>query len=441
MEPDSTFQEHLSLGTRLRHGWNAFKNKDPAVPNSPNEPTYGSGGYMGNPGISVINEILPRRFFQAGVDKTFVTSIYERLATDCSIFTLLHCRVDENKRYLETIHDGLNECLTTEANVDQTGRELLIDTVLTMLDGNGVAAIVPVDTTINPNVTGSYDIQSLRVGTVIDWAPLDVKVQVYNDRTGMREQIWIPKRIVALVTNPFKDVMNTPNSTLRRLTEKLALLDVIDQQSGSGKLDLIIQLPYVTKNKTKVNEANERRKQLEEQLEDSKLGIGYIDATEKIVQLNRSVENNLMAQVEYLTSMLYSQLGLTQEIMNGTADEAAMLNYYNRTINPILNAVVDEMRRKFLTRTARTQGQSICYFRDPFMLTTSDQLAEIADKFTRNEIVSSNEMRSVIGFKPVRDARADELRNKNLNASDQQIADPVIAERTVGNESNEGVAP
>ena len=419
--------ERASFIARLKHGWNAFNNKDPIPSNSDFDSA--TGGYITHPGISVINEIHPRRFMQAGIDRTFVTSIFERIATDCSLATLQHCRVDENHRYLETIHSGLNNCLTTEANIDQTGREFLVDLVLTMLDGNGVAAVVPVDTTINPMNSGSYDIQSMRVGTVVDWQPDKVNVQVYNDRTGMREQIWLPKTVCALVTNPFRDVMNSPNSTLRRLTSKLALLDVIDEQSGSGKLDLIIQLPYITKNPTKQAEAKRRRDELEKQLENSKLGIGYIDGTEKVVQLNRSVENNLLSQVEFLTSMLYSQLGLTQEIMDGTATESAMLNYYNRLINPILNAIVDELGRKFLTRTARTQGHAICYFRDPFSLTTSDQLAELADKLTRNEVVSSNEMRSVMGFKPVADSRADELRNKNLNVNEEQMYDPVLADR------------
>lgn len=408
-----------SLMSRLRHGWNAFNNKDP-IESGYIPRYYGS--------MSSYNQASPRRFLQAGIDQTFVSSIYERIATDCAIVNFVHCRVDENQRYLESISSGLNNCLTVEANIDQTAKAFLKDIVLTMLDGNGVAAVVPVDTTLNPNVTGSYDIQTMRVGTVTDWEPERVYVQLYNDRTGVREQIWVSKHIVALIENPFRDVMNAPNSTLRRLTSKLALLDVIDEQSGSGKLDLIIQLPYVVKNPMKQEEAKRRREELEKQLENSKLGIGYIDGTEKIVQLNRSVENTLMAQVEYLTSMLYSQLGLTQEIMNGTASESAMLNYYNRLINPILDAIVGEMSRKFLTRTARTQGQAIRYFRDPFSLTTSAQLADIADKFTRNEIVSSNEMRAVIGFKPVQDERADELRNKNLNIPDERMIDPVLTD-------------
>lgn len=422
---DGDFQEKLSLGSRLRHGWNAFKNKDPSVITYEPELSEYSGlhGYYNGSYVSTLNQ--PRRFRLAGVDQTFVTSIYERLATDASNVEFMHCKVDDNKRYLEPVKSGLNYCLTTEANIDQTGRELLIDIVLTMLDGNGVAAVVPIDTSINPLKTGSYDIQTIRVGTVVDWQPRDVKVQVYNDRTGLQQQLWLPKSTVALIVNPFREIMNAPNSTLRRLTRKLALLDDIDEQTGSGKLDLLIQLPYTLKNQAKMDEATKRHAELESQLENSRLGIGYIDATEKVIQLNRPVENNLLSQIEYLTKMLYTQLGLTDEIMNGTAAEAAMINYYHRTRDPILNAIKDELTRKFLTKTARSQGQAILYFSDPFALTTSENLAEIADKFTRNEIVSSNEMRSVIGFKPIDDARADELRNKNLNPSVEQMANPV----------------
>lgn len=428
---DNDFQEKLSLGSRLRHGWNAFKNKDPSaisfepelMGQYPQLTGYHSGSY-----VSTLNQ--PRRFRLAGVDQTFVTSIYERLATDVSSVEFMHCKVDDNKRYLEPVKSGLNYCLTTEANIDQTGRELLIDIVLTMLDGDGVAAVVPIDTTISPMKTGSYDIQTLRVGTVIDWQPRDVKIQVYNDRTGLQQQLWLPKQTVALIINPFREIMNAPNSTLRRLTRKLALLDDIDEQSGSGKLDLLIQLPYVLKNQAKMDEAAKRHAELESQLENSKLGIGYIDATEKVIQLNRPIENNLLAQIEYLTKMLYTQLGLTDEIMNGTASESAMINYYHRTRDPILNAIKDELTRKFLTKTARSQGQAILYFSDPFALTTSENLAEIADKFTRNEIVSSNEMRSVIGFKPIDDVRADELRNKNLNPSAEQLMNPITTQDT-----------
>lgn len=439
--PEGTdFQEKLSLGSRLRHGYNAFRNKDPAygMPNMPKD--YPSGGYPTHPGISVISEQMPRRFLTAGLDRTFATSIYERLATDCSIVTLQHVKVDENERYVSVIDSGLNDCLKFGANIDQTSREFLQDIVLTFLDGNGVAAVVPVDTTRDPRLTEGYDIQSMRVGTVVQWEPRQVQISLYNDRTGVREQIWLPKSGVALVVNPFRDVMNVPNSTLRRLMEKLALLDTIDAQQGAGKLDLIIQLPYTVKSPTKQSQAERRRKELEEQLNDSKYGVAYTDSTEKIVQLNRPVENNIMSQVEYLTSMLYSQLGLTQEIMNGTASESTMLNYYSRTINVMLNAIVDEFTRKFISKTARTQGARVMYFRDPFTLTTSDQIAEIADKFTRNEIVSSNEMRSVIGFKPVSDERANELRNKNLNPSETQLSDPVIADGGVS-EKTEGEAP
>lgn len=435
------FQEKLSFGERLRHGYNAFRNKDPAE-NYPNllRNQLPTGVYPTHPGISVISEQMPRRFTTAGLDRTFATSIYERLATDCSIVMFQHVRVDENDRYIEQVDSGLNNCLRFEANIDQTARAFIEDVVLTFLDGDGVAAVVPVDTTVDPRLTGSFDIQSLRVGTVTQWEPRQVQVMLYNDQTGVREQIWLPKNSVALVVNPFREVMNVPNSTLRRLMEKLALLDAIDAQAGAGKLDLIIQLPYTVKSPTRQDQAERRRRELETQLNDSKYGVAYTDATEKIVQLNRPVENNIMSQVEYLTSMLYSQLGLTQEIMDGSANESTMLNYYSRTINVLLNAIADEFTRKFLTKTARTQGQRIKYFRDPFALTTSEQIAEIADKFTRNEIVAPNEMRSVVGLKPISDERADELRNRNLNPSDNQLMEPVIVDREVSDRS-EGEAP
>ena len=435
------FQEKLSFGERLRHGYNAFRNKDPAE-NYPNllRNQLPTGVYPTHPGISVISEQMPRRFTTAGLDRTFATSIYERLATDCSIVMFQHVRVDENDRYIEQVDSGLNNCLRFEANIDQTARAFIEDVVLTFLDGDGVAAVVPVDTTVDPRLTGSFDIQSLRVGTVTQWEPRQVQVMLYNDQTGVREQIWLPKNSVALVVNPFREVMNVPNSTLRRLMEKLALLDAIDAQTGAGKLDLIIQLPYTVKSPTRQDQAERRRRELETQLNDSKYGVAYTDATEKIVQLNRPVENNIMSQVEYLTSMLYSQLGLTQEIMDGSANESTMLNYYSRTINVLLNAIADEFTRKFLTKTARTQGQRIKYFRDPFALTTSEQIAEIADKFTRNEIVAPNEMRSVVGLKPISDERADELRNRNLNPSDNQLMEPVIVDREVSDRS-EGEAP
>lgn len=441
MPEEMDFEEKLSLGERLSHAYNAFRNKDPAYkyPNLLRD-LYPTGAYPTHPGISVISEQMPRRFTTAGLDRTFATSIYERLATDCSIVSFQHVKVDENDRFTQQVDSGLNNCLRFEANIDQNARQFIQDVVLTFLDGQGVAAVVPVDTTYDPRGTGSYDIQSLRVGTVSQWEPRQVQVDLYNDWTGTREQLWLPKSTVALVVNPFRDVMNMPNSTLRRLMEKLALLDAIDAQTGSGKLDLIIQLPYTVKSPTRQDQAERRRKELEEQLNDSKYGVAYTDATEKIVQLNRPVENNIMSQVEYLTSMLYSQLGLTQEIMDGSANESTMLNYYSRTINVLLNAIADEFTRKFLTKTARTQGQRIKYFRDPFALTTSEQIAEIADKFTRNEIVAPNEMRSVVGLKPISDERADELRNRNLNPSETQLLDPVVADREAGS-ITEGEAP
>lgn len=422
MVVDQSNAGRLSFGTRLKHAYNAFRNKDPVLP-------VLEEGAMALPGSSMttVSNISPRRFLLAGADKTIVTSIYQRLATDCSTVNVRHVRLDSNDKYKSDINDGLNRCLTLEANIDQTGRELIQDTVLTFLDGEGVAAVVPVDTTVNPMLSGGYDILTLRVGRVITWKPTLVQVELYNDQTGLKEQIWLPKSIVALVTNPFREVMNSPNSTLRRLTRKLAVLDAIDEQTGSGKLDLIVQLPYAVRTETRKADAERRRSELQEQLENSKYGVAYTDATEKIVQLNRPVENNLMSQVEYLTRMLYSQLGLTQEIMDGTATEQAMVNYYNRTINPLLNAICDEFKRKFLTKTAISQGQSIAYFRDPFSLTTSDRVADMVDKLTRNEVASSNEMRSVLGWKPAEDPRADELRNKNLNAGVQQLENPVYA--------------
>lgn len=423
MVVDTVSSDRLGFGKRLKHAYNAFRNKDPA-----RSDTASSRNGFDQPYVAVAEVTPPRRFLTAGVDKTIVTSIYQRLATDCAIAQFRHVRVDVNGHYVEDIHDGLNECLTTEANKDQTGRELIMDTVLTMLDGNGVAAVVPVDTTVNPKRSGGYDILSLRVGRVVGWKPDSVDVELYNDNTGLREQICLPKKMVALVINPFREVMNSPNSTLRRLTKKLAILDAIDEQSGSGKLDLIIQLPYAVKSESRKQDAERRRDELQQQLENSKYGVAYSDATEKIVQLNRPVENNLMSQVEYLTRMLYSQLGLTQEIMDGTASEKAMMNYYNRTINPLLNAISDEFRRKYLTKTARTQGQSILYFRDPFLTATSDQITEMVDKLTRNEVASSNEMRAVLGWRPSEDPRANELRNKNLNPNAQLLESPVMAD-------------
>ena len=353
--------------------------------------------------------------------------MYNRIALDVAALNVQHIRLDENGRFLSVIQDGLNTCLTVEANIDQTARAFIQDIVVSMLD-EGCVAIVPVDTTYDPSVTGSYDIQTMRVGKILDWYPQHVRVRLYNERTGTKENILVPKSTVAIIENPLYAVVNEPNSTMQRLIRKLNLLDVIDEQSGSGKLDLIIQLPYVIKTEARRQQAENRRKDIEAQLSGTKYGIAYADGTERITQLNRSVNNNLMSQIEYLTSMLYSQLGITQSILDGTADEKTMLNYNNRTIEPIISAIVDEMKRKFLTKTARSQSQSISFFRDPFKLVPVNDIAEIADKFTRNEIMTSNEIRQVIGMKPSDDPRADELRNKNLSApseSEPEINPPV----------------
>lgn len=392
-----------SFGARLRHAWNVFLNRDPTAD------YYRSLGpsYTYRPDrlrISTRNE------------RSIITSIYNRLALDVAAITIEHVKLDENKRFTEEINSGLNNCLTLEANKDQTARNFIQDVVLSMLD-EGVVAVVPIDTTENPDITQAFDIKTMRTGQVLDWYPDHVKVHVYNDRSGQKEDVVLPKKSVALIENPLYAVINEPNSTLQRLIRKLNLLDYIDEQSGSGKLDLIIQLPYVIKTETRRQQAENRRKDIEQQLSGSKYGIAYTDGTERITQLNRPVENNLIKTIEYLTSMLYSQLGLTQEIMSGTADEKAMLNYYNRTIEPLAAAIADEYKRKFLTKTARSQGQSIIFFRDPFKLVPISELAESADKFTRNEIMSSNEFRQIIGLKPSKDPKADELRNKNLNES------------------------
>jgi hypothetical protein len=334
--------------------------------------------------------------------------------------SIQHVRLDQNGRYIETINSSLNDALTLAANADQTGRAFIQDVVMSMFD-EGCVAIVPVETTLNPSVSGSYDIQSLRTGQILEWFPSEVRVRVYNERTGRKEDITLPKSMVAIIENPLYAVMNEPNSTLKRLITKLNLLDAIDQQSGSGKLDLIIQLPYVIKTEARRKEAEKRRQDIEGQLAGSKYGIAYTDGTEKVTQLNRPADNNLMTQITYLTSMLYGQLGMTESIFDGTADEKTMLNYYNRTIEPILSSITDGMRWKFLTKTARTQNQTIAAYRDPFRLVPVNDLAEIADKFTRNEILTSNEIRSVIGMKASKDPRADELRNKNLNANDEPV--------------------
>ena len=405
----------MSFGSRLKHAWNAFTGNIQM-----NYRDLGMGySYRAD---------RPR--MSRGNERSIVTSVYNRIALDVAALNVQHVRLDENGRFLSVIDDGLNNCLTLEANIDQTARSFIQDVVVSMFD-EGSVAIVPVDTTTDPNVSGSYDIQSLRVGQILDWYPQYIRARVYNEQTGRKEDIVVPKSAVAIIENPLYAVINEPNSTMQRLIRKLNLLDVIDEQSGSGKLDLIIQLPYVIKTEAKRQQAENRRKDIENQLSGSKYGIAYTDGTEHITQLNRSVNNNLMSQIEYLTSMLYSQLGITQSILDGTADEKTMLNYNNRTIEPIISAIVDEMKRKFLTKTARSQHQSISFFRDPFKLVPVNDIAEIADKFTRNEIMTSNEIRQVVGMKPSEDPRADELRNKNLSApsgSNQQSEEMPIAE-------------
>lgn len=398
-----------SLFARLKKGWNAFVDRDEK------EEFSVSGNH-----IQYSASYRPDRTrLTRGNQKSIITPIYNRISTDVAAITINHVRLDANKRYQETIESSLNDCLTLSANVDQTGRAFIQDVVLSMLD-EGCVAIVPVDTNRNPK-TGSYEIESLRVGKIVEWRPLAVRVELYNEMKGIRETVLLPKSIVAIVENPFYAVMNEQNSTLARLKRKLALIDIVDEKNSSAKLDLIIQLPYVVKSDLQKEQAEKRRRRVEEQLENSKYGIAYADGTERITQLNRSVESNLLKHVEYLTNMLYGQLGISEAVMNGTADEKEMLNYNNRTIEPILSAIVDEMKRKFLTKTARTQGQSIMFFRDPFKLVPVENVAEIADKFTRNEIMTSNEFRQVIGMKPSDDPKADELRNANISepASEQ----------------------
>lgn len=394
----------MAIGERLMHAWNAFKNKDPT--NTQYGAWHSSYGYRPD-----------RPFLTLGNERSIVASIYNRIAIDVAQVEIHHVRTDQNGRYKAIISSSLEECLTVSANKDQTGRDLIMDAVISLCD-EGVIAIVPVDTSLNPAVSNSYEIQSLRVGKILQWAPDYVQVHLYNDQTGEYEDVWCEKKSTAIVENPLYTVMNQPNSTLKRLIYKLNILDAIDKQSGSGKLDIIIQLPYVVKGELKRRQAEERRKNIEMQLTESKYGIAYIDATEHVTQLNRPAENNLMTQIEYLTNQLYSQLGIDETVFSGTATEQTMINYYNRTTEPILSAIVGGMKRAFLTKTARTQGQSIMFFRDPFKLMPVSQVAEIADKLTRNEILSSNEMRAIIGYKPVDDPRADQLRNSNLNQQD-----------------------
>ncbi|MBQ8829683.1 MAG: phage portal protein [Burkholderiaceae bacterium] len=384
----------------VKHGWNAFLNRDPTEYSI----DYGQSYYH--------RPDRPR--LTKGNERSIVTSVYNKIAIDVAAITIQHVQLDKNGRFLEVRDSGLNTCLTLDANIDQTGRAFIQDVVMSMLD-EGCVAIVPVDTSINPKISGSYDIHSMRTGKIIEWFPKDVKVRLYNERNAKHEDLILPKSMVAIIENPLYAVINEPNSTMKRLIRKLNLLDAVDEQSGSGKLDLIIQLPYVIKTEARQKQADNRIKSIENQLRDSPFGIAYTDGTERITQLNRPVENNLMKQIEYLTSMLYSQLGMTQSILDGSADEGTMLNYYNRTSEPIISAIVDEMKRKFLTKTARTQLQSIMFFRDPFKLVPVKDLAEIADKMTRNEIMSSNEIRQVIGLKPSKDPKADMLVNSNLN--------------------------
>lgn len=412
----------MALTNRLQHAWNAFLNRDPTYWRA----SYGPASYY-RP-----DKIRPTM----GNERSMVSSVYNRIALDVAYIDIFHARLDDDGRYTEQISSGLNECLNLSANIDQTGKAFIQDIVMSMMD-EGVVAIVPVDTTINPEKSGSFDILSMRTGKIKEWYPEHVTVELYNEKTGRKEDLLLPKNTIGIIENPLYAVMNEPNSTLQRLIRKLNLLDVIDEQSGSGKLDLIIQLPYVIKTPARKQQAEERRRDIEMQLAGSKYGIAYTDGTEKITQLNRPVENNLMKQIEYLTNMLYSQLGLTQEILNGSADEKTMLNYYNRTIEPIVSSIVDEMKRKFLTKTARTQGQSIVYFRNPFKLVPVAELAEISDKLTRNEIASSNEIRQIIGWKPSDEPGADELRNKNLNQSKEELQSSGKIQNEVKNDEKE----
>jgi len=387
---------------RFRNAWNAFLGRDPTT-------TYEYGGSYYRP---------DRTQLSYGNDKTIITAIYNKIAIDVSQISIRHVNVDENRQYKEDRISGLNNILTLDANLDQTGKAFIQDIVISMFD-EGCVAVVPIDVDVNPQNTDGYDILTARTGKIVEWFPHQVKVEVYNENTGKKEQIMCWKKNVAIIENPFYSVMNEPNSILRRLIRKLALLDIVDEQSSAGKLDLIIQLPYTIKNETRKKQAEERRESIERQLAGTKYGIAYADATERITQLNRPVENNLMKQIEYLTNLLYSQLGISETIINGTADEQSMLNYFSSTIEPILSAIVDEFQRKFLSKTARTRGQAIMYFREPFKLAPINKIAEVADKFITNQVLSSNEIRGVIGYKPSEDPKADELINPNINPKDE----------------------
>ena len=419
----------MDLITRIQRGWNAFRNRDPTT----DYRDYGESYYY-RP---------DRPMFTRGNERSIATSVYNRIALDASSIVIPHVRLDENSRFSSVINSGLNNCLNLDANLDQTGRAFLQDVVMSMLD-EGCVALVPVITDVNPDDTSSYEILSMRTGRIIEWRPAHVKVRAYNELTGRKEDLILPKSTVAIVENPLYAVINEPNSTMQRLIRKLSLLDVTDEQTASGKLDLIIQLPYVIKTPARQQQAEDRRKAIEMQLASSKYGIAYTDGTERITQLNRPAENNLMKQIEYLTNLLYSQLGITQTIMDGTADDKTMLNYYSRTIEPIVSAIVDELKRKFLTKTARSQGQSIMFFRDPFKLVPVNDLAELADKFTRNEIMTSNEIRQIVGMKPSDDPKADELKNSNISESKQEaqeqldVVDEEIKENDKGGENQNG---
>lgn len=408
--------EKPTITSRFKNAWSAFRNRDPTM-------------FYREPGMSYTYR--PDRVrFSRGNERSIVTAVYNRIAMDVAAIDIKHCRLDENGRYVKDIDSGLNNCLTLEANIDQTARTFKQDVVMSMFD-EGEVAIVPVEANGDPTLSTSFDVISMRTGKIVEWFPRSVKIELYNDRTGRKEQIIMPKKSVAIIPNPMYAVINEPNSTMKRLVRKLNLLDAIDEQSGSGKLDLIIQLPYVVKGETRQKQADQRRDNIIEQLK-GPYGIAYIDGTEKVTQLNRPIENNLMKQIEYLTNMLYSQLGMTPSVLDGTADEQTMLNYNNRTIEPIVSAITDAMKRSFLSKTARTQGQTIMAFRDPFKLVPVNNIAEIADKFTRNEILTSNEIRQIIGFKPADDPKADQLVNSNIAQPD--------GENSTNGESSEGDA-
>lgn len=410
----------MRIRDRIRHAWNAFQAEEKSRPD-----------YSVANGMTYSYRPDAHRM-RVTNERSIISAIYNRIAVDAAAIDIKHVRVDQNGLFKEIINSGLNDCLSVSANIDQTGRAMIFDGIISMFD-EGCVAFVPVDTSLDINKTGSFDVLTVRTGKIVQWQPEKVRVELYDDRDGKHKEVTVPKEHVAIVENPFYAVMNEPNSVLKRLVHKMNILDAIDDQSGSAKLDLIIQLPYTIKSDTRQAQADKRKAKIEEQLANSKYGIAYIDATEHVTQLNRPVDNNLMVQIEYLTKLLYSQLGITEEVMNGTADEKTMLNYNNRTLSPILTSVCEEMTRKFLTKTARSQGQSIEFFNDPFKLVPVSQIAEIADKFTRNEIMSSNEIRGIVGYRPVDDPRANELRNKNLNqSSEEAAAPPAVVDDDVG---------